>query len=137
MSVEYIWWKNARPYVPDGSGTWSLDFNIPAQTVYAFSAMQSSAIQSNFATATEINVSYFSGVIWYFTIDPSLGNVLVLHNVGLGATNNVVPGIFDDNVTQITFLYGLAGHNDAIGEAGGYTSTWADFTFQVFGWGNP
>ena len=102
---------------------------MPAQTVYALSAMQRLSIVVIVKSPGGLAQDAFSGVYQYFTLQ---GGLLEDHPVGLGHPNSVVPGIFDDNVVLITFLYGIQAVNPTYPFAG----CWADFTFQVFGWGN-
>jgi hypothetical protein len=111
-----------RPSFEDHSGgevwKWSpnvvYDVQIPPQRVYAFAAMQSLTTESGGA---------FSGISFYWT---GSQDAAVPHPVGVGQRHGVVPYIFDDKVWRIEFICGLATYN---------STTDADVTFQIFGWG--
>ena len=119
MAVQSIWWWPVRPWSGSGGGqqSWSMDVSIPAETVYAFAAMQ------NFSFATEGypgNFSAFGGVASYTKSG-------VPQPVGNDQRNGVLPGIFDSEVDTVTFSWGVLAGEDR--------ETGADFTFQIFGFG--
>jgi hypothetical protein len=115
MAVENIfWWPVSDFYEHGGSpSTWSLDVNILPQTVYAYGSL-SSIMVANY------DGSVFCGIASYFTRDPKTGFV-VPHLLSV-THNGVAPGIFDNNVSGVSFGYG-AHHCDG------------DCTFQIFGFG--
>ena len=106
MPVQNIYWGYRSSFIAiNTNASWSVDFDMPAQTVYASAAL-----------------SYVYGTVWC--------GVSVYYVKGdkkphapSGATNNgVAPAIFDNNVVTVVYIYGA--NNGA-----------ADCNFQMLGFG--
>jgi hypothetical protein len=106
MPVENIYWGYRSDFIAVGlSASWSVDFNIPAQTVYASAAL------------SYVNGTVWCGVAEYFVHGDKKGRL------PSGAKNNgVVPAIFESNVVTVTYSYGA---DDGAG----------DCNFQILGFG--
>jgi hypothetical protein len=136
MSLEYIWWNEARPSaVGQGpSSSWQVG-TAPASRVYAFTSMQS--VESHVFTYRGAapasgyhDIAVYSGIVSYVK-----GGLNV--PIGQGKKYGVVPAIFDSDVTAVTFAWGVSGSSDIAQPGGGFSVddyVNADFTFQVFGW---
>lgn len=132
MSLGYIWWNSVRA---DGSvsGSWQVATS-PAPVVYAFSSMQSleTAIWGGAYTNPDgwQDIAVYSGVGSFVQ-----GGINV--PVGNGQKYGVVPGIWNGDVTAVTFRWGITVPND-VSIPGGWQDVadygHVDFTFQVFGW---
>lgn len=134
MSLGYIWWNSLRPSASGASASWSWEVGTaPASTVYAFTAMQSLETQvwtTGYPPAGYHDISAWSGISSYVK-----GGINV--TIGQGHKYGVVPGIFDSDVTAVTFAWGLSAPS-GVDIPGGFQNlddvVTADFTFQVFGW---
>jgi hypothetical protein len=112
MPVENIYWNFAsRFYAWNTTGSWSLDIDMPAQTVYATASLSSMYVE-------DTPGYLFCGVLLYWRLISGVP-IPVLPPV---TNNNVAPAIRDDDVVTVAFLYGAG---DAIG----------DCNFLVLGYG--
>jgi hypothetical protein len=123
VPVQNIWWWAVRPFVENETQTWSMDITntiVPAQTVYAFVAMQCLEYSGDGGAA-------FGGISAYTTSGTA-------HEVGANQRNGVMPAIFDNSVDSVTFAWGLSAPPlEDVSNVNNTVS--ADFSFQIFGWG--
>lgn len=111
------------------TNSWTVDFNIPSQTVYASAALSAVEIAPESSShdvgggviSTKTGAGYvFCGVLHYAVevgTEPAYGRAPKLTD-----NKNVAPSIFDDNVVIVTFLYGAG---DGAGDCG----------YQILGFG--
>jgi hypothetical protein len=134
MSLGWIWWNSVRPSAMGtaASGSWHVS-TAPASTVYAFTAMQSLETQvwtTGYPPIGYHDIAVFSGISLYVK-----GGIVV--PVGQGKKYGVVPGIFDSDVSEVIFGWGVSAPS-GVDIPGGFQNlddvVNADFTFQVFGW---
>lgn len=113
MPVKNIYWDSrSNFYSWNSSSSWSVDFNIQEQTVYASAGL--SCVQSSRGG------NVFCGVSLYFVMG---GNPPIPLIVVPGVTNSgVAPAIFDNNVVIVSYTYGAS-------DSGG------DCNFQILGFG--
>jgi hypothetical protein len=119
MAVENTyWWYVSDFYASNTFASWSLDVNIPAQSVYAYGSFSTVVLGGN--------TGVFCGVSLYFTREQRTGPVPIPH---FPVTNVyvVIPGILDNNVVSVGFMYGAIAPNNGQGSG--------DCTFQIFGFG--
>jgi hypothetical protein len=123
MAVENIyWWYVSGFYETGGSSpggyifpsTWSLDVEIPPHTIYAFGSLSNVTVVGTPSTA-------FCGISSYW-VRIEGEDVPIIPPEALLNAEAVAPGIFDDNVSSVSFLYGVFSGS-------------ADCIFQVFGFG--
>jgi hypothetical protein len=99
MAVENIWyWVVPGFYALNVSSpsTWTVDIDIPAQTVYASAALTKHSGGSTPEVA-------FCGVVLYFSRDKN--GVIHIHFPS-STDNGVTPAILDKNVVLVSFGYG-------------------------------
>src|ERR1700751_85839 len=105
-----------------GSGSATIDFEMPPSTVSAVSHL------SNYYFMDAWYGYAFCGIQSYWTLDPNT-QIPQPHLVGSGFfITGVVPHIFDFNVILITFGYGAAALN-------GNSAVYADAVFLAWVWG--
>jgi hypothetical protein len=135
MSLGYIWWNSVRPWASgETTPSWSWEVGTaPASTVYAFTSMQSLETQVwtlGFPSTGYHDIAVYSGISSFVK-----GGINI--TVGNGKKYGVVPGIFESDVTAVTFSWGMSvpgGVNIPHGFQNLDDTASADFTFQVFGW---
>jgi hypothetical protein len=89
-------------YATDESASWSVDIDIPAQTVYASAAL------SRLVMGQPGTRGYaFCGIMFYATFDEAVSPAPVLH-VPSPNNNGLAPVISDSNVVLVAFGYGAA-----------------------------
>jgi hypothetical protein len=106
-SLGYIWWGSARPSVMGSnlSQSWQVG-PLAAPTIYAFTSMQSLETQV-FTSGGAAPPSGYHDIAVYSGISSYVkGGVNV--NVGQGRKYGVVPGIWESDVSAVTFAWGLS-----------------------------
>jgi hypothetical protein len=124
MAVEGIWfWFIPDFYAHGDAASWSVDLNIPEQTVHASAALSR---YDNSQAGFHIGyVSYyaFCGILSYLVVEKvGAGSVLVPRFPSSGSNEQFVPAIMDNNVVTVSFGYGA-------------TNTNADCHFRIMGFG--
>jgi hypothetical protein len=116
MALENIYWWPVSDFFAHGTlSFWSVDVNIPPQTVYAFVSLSCAELHGD-TSIDPVKVPPIGPVCRiasYSTRDPSTGHI---------DTHSGGPGIFDNNVVTVSFEYEVANAN-------------GDLTLQIFGFG--